>query len=402
MNLNEFVNALSYGKLDTKLKQLYGSSDNAILRSRARCLNAAERFSRLYPICSDIRVFSAPGHIDLSGSICGERSGCVLAAASDRDVLAIASLNGEGVIRVTMDNSPEIAFKVSDLRSRDDEQGTPAALIRAAVSKAEKAGIALRGFDMFVTSDIPESGAQTAGLSVLFALAIEGLCAENTPDTKQLVARARAAESAFSGSASGIAAYTLCAEGGIVFADGTAPGEPEIRRFDADISASGYCVCETAAGGEGTASCSADLCKIAAKLGAETLAEVNAEEFYSRLSELRESFGDRALARAAGFFEELDRLRRAADSLEIADTEGFFGNIDCGGSACEESLGVKVSRRILSGNGAVTVGSSSGTLAAFVPNYLAQEYISGMEGVFGVGSCRSGAVRTFGACEIVL
>lgn len=399
MNLNEFVNSLSNGALDSKLKQLNGSSDRALLRSRARCLNTAERFSRLYPICSDIRVFSVPGQTDLSGSLCGERSGCVLAAASDRDVLAIASLNGEGIIRVTADNSPEIAFKVGDLRSREDEQRSLAGLVMAAASEAEKAGIPLRGFDMLVSSEITDANGQAAALSVLLAFAIEAMCAETTPETDFLIPRARAAETAFSGSASGAAAYRLCAEGGIDFADGAASGEPEISRYDTDISASGYCVCETAGAGKEQTSFSSDVSKVAAKLGAETLCEVSEEEFFSKLPRLRETCSDTALARAAGFYAELGRLRRACECLEISDTDGFFGNIDCAGSACEESLGAKVSRRLLGENGAVI---DSETVAAFVPNYLVEEYVSGMERVFGPGSCRSGAVRTFGACEITL
>ena len=61
MKLKQFQADLTAGKYDEKLCRLYGSSGAVLAAQRARYLQAAENFSRLYPEREEIAVFSAPG-----------------------------------------------------------------------------------------------------------------------------------------------------------------------------------------------------------------------------------------------------------------------------------------------------------------------------------------------------
>lgn len=65
MTINDFVSALSSGYFDEKLYELYGNSDNEMLRNRIRYIDTCERFSRNYPKCDKIRVYSVPAKIDV-------------------------------------------------------------------------------------------------------------------------------------------------------------------------------------------------------------------------------------------------------------------------------------------------------------------------------------------------
>ena len=68
MKLKQFQADLTAEKYDEKLCKLYGSSDAVLATQRARYLQAAENFYRLYPEREEIAVFSAPGRTEIGSS----------------------------------------------------------------------------------------------------------------------------------------------------------------------------------------------------------------------------------------------------------------------------------------------------------------------------------------------
>ncbi|MFR4476236.1 MAG: hypothetical protein ACLT3Y_02760 [Ruminococcus callidus] len=60
MTVAEWKRALNAGKLDEKLKQLYGS--DAAVMAKKRYTEALEEFAKLYPERKQVSIFSAPGH----------------------------------------------------------------------------------------------------------------------------------------------------------------------------------------------------------------------------------------------------------------------------------------------------------------------------------------------------
>lgn len=67
MTIRDFVSALSGGYFDEKLHELYGSSDDEMLRNKIRYIDACEHFSKNYPKCDKIRVYSVPVKITVGG-----------------------------------------------------------------------------------------------------------------------------------------------------------------------------------------------------------------------------------------------------------------------------------------------------------------------------------------------
>ena len=138
-----------------------------------------------------------------------------------------------------------------------------------------------------------------------------------------------------------------------------------------------------------------------------------------RLPELTTKVNDRALLRAFHFYNENKRVEKAVTALENNDFEQFKQVIiDSGHSSFmlnqnvytpknpteqKLSLALAMSRELLDGKGAWRVhgGGFAGTIQAFVPNDLLDEYKEKMEKVFGEGSCHVLIIRPVGGTQVI-
>ena len=85
MTVAEWKRALNAGKLDEKLKQLYGSDAAVMAHQKKRYTEALEEFAKLYPERKQVSIFSAPGRTEVRqphrspARLCpcgGSQSGC--------------------------------------------------------------------------------------------------------------------------------------------------------------------------------------------------------------------------------------------------------------------------------------------------------------------------------------
>ena len=153
MTIYELSSGISSGSFDSQLKMLYGSSDRSVLRHRARYLSAAENFSRLYPECGDIRVFSAGGRAEISGNHTDHQHGNVLAAVIDADMIAIAETNGSDEIRIVSEGFGSFTVDTADMS--DADSGTSEALVKGIMHGLRENGVETGGLNVFVSSEIP-------------------------------------------------------------------------------------------------------------------------------------------------------------------------------------------------------------------------------------------------------
>lgn len=67
------------------------------------------------------------------------------------------------------------------------------------------------------------------------------------------------------------------------------------------------------------------------------------------------------------------------------------------------SLALAISKELLDGKGAWRVhgGGFAGTIQAFVPNDMLDEYKKTIEGVFGEGSCHVLIIRPVGGTQVI-
>ena len=405
---------------------LYGASEMAVLRARARYLSAAESFSRLYPESGDIRVFSAPGRTEIGGNHTDHQHGCVLAAAVSLDIIAIVSFHKQGIIRVKSEGYEAVEVKLKSLEMKKAEKGTTAALIRGIAAGFAKKGVDTGGFDAYMTSDVLSGSglSSSAAFEVLVGTVINEGFNGGAMSAADIAAIGQYAENVYFGKACGLMDQLVSASGGFVAVDFADTAAPDIRRVDFDFDRSGYAVCITDTKGsheklsDEYSAVFSEMKHVAEALGCEFLREADEEEFYKRLPELRKSCTDRELLRAAHFFGENRRAAEEAEALADGDTERFFELVNESGTSSAEllqnlyscvapkeqqiPLAIMLSKRFLGGNGAVRVhgGGFAGTIQAFVPGYLTADYAAEMERVFGAGSCYVLTVRPVGGYEL--
>lgn len=426
MTIYELTNGLSNGSFDRQLKMLYGSSERAVLRGRARYMCAAEIFSGLYPECGDIHVFSASGRTELGGNHTDHQNGCVLAAAVSLDMIGIVRFHQEGVVRIRSEGYMSEVIELSSLEVDQAERGTSAALVRGIAAKFAEKGVRIGGFDAYIMSELPWGGglSSSAAFEVLISTIINAGFNEGRAEAAEIAEIGRFAENVYFGKESGLMDQLVCAAGGFVAVDLAEPDAPVVSSLSFDFEKAGYSVCITNTGsshadqiGEYGAVCK-EMRQVAAAMDCGCLREVDEEAFYEKLPQLRKSCSDRAILRAAHFFAESRRAIHEAQALREGDTERFFELVNESGTSSGEllqnlyscscpseqqiPLAIMLSKRFLGGAGGVRVhgGGFAGTIQAFVPNYLAKDYAAEMERVFGEGCCYVLTIRPVGGYEL--
>ena len=428
MNIYDLISGISEGRFDEQFRKLYGASDRAVLKARARYLSTAEKFSVMCPECEEIHVYSAPGRTEIGGNHTDHQHGCVLAAAVSLDMIAIVNFHDEGVIRVRSEGYMADEIDLSSLEVNPAEKGTSTALIRGIAAKFAEMGVKTEGFDAYMTSDVLSGSglSSSAAFEILAATIINERYNEGKASSAELARIGRFAENAYFGKACGLMDQTVCAEGGAVFIDFADTEAPEMTSLGFDLDKAGYSVCITDTRGshadlsEEYDAVSAEMRSVARAMGCEYLRECDEERFYAELPELRRQCTDRALLRAAHFFAENSRAAEEAEALADGDTERFFELVEQSGTSSAEllqnlystgepqvqpvPLAIMLSKRFLKGAGAVRVhgGGFAGTIQAFVPTYLAADYAMEMERIFGAGCCYVLTVRPVGGCELML
>ena len=128
---------------------------------------------------------------------------------------------------------------------------------------------------------------------------------------------------------------------------------------------------------------------------------------------LKKQVSDRAILRAFHFVDETRRVTEAVDALKKDDLNRFFAaviasgesswkllqNLHVEGSSNQEMpLALEMSRRMLEGRGAWRIhgGGFAGTILAFVPMDMLDEYSARMNAVFGEKATTALAIRPEG------
>lgn len=426
MTVYELSNSLSNGGFDAVFSEIYGKSDMELLRQRARYLNAAEKFSRLYPEREEIHVFSAPGRTEIGGNHTDHQHGCVLAAAVTLDVIAVVGFHDEGVVRIKSEGHKINEIDLSDLLRHPEEDAHGGAIIRGVLAKFADMGVKIGGFDAYTTSDVLSGSglSSSAAFEVLLGTIIDRYYNNGKAGTMEIAKIGQYAENVYFGKASGLMDQMVCSVGGFVSIDFKNPDIPLIRTVDFDFSKSGYklCIVDTK-GSHGDLSgdyseIPQDMKSVAEQLGVNYLRDGNEEDFYANLPKIRGVCSDRAVLRAAHFFSESRRAELEAEALDHGDLTEFFRLINESGDSSaillqnlysakhrenqELMVGILMSKRCLKGCGAARVhgGGFAGTIQAFVPAYMASVFSKELDRVYGDGSCRVLGIRPTGSIEI--
>ncbi|MDR1292228.1 MAG: galactokinase [Clostridiales Family XIII bacterium] len=393
-----------------------------------RYLSLLETFETGFGIGNDVRLFSAPGRIEIGGNHTDHQRGVVLAAAIDTDVLCAATPSPDNTIFIRSAGYSDISVSLEDLSVHDDEKGSPSAIVRGVAAWFRKQGYDAGGFRAAITSNVSTGSglSSSAAFEVATGGIMNALYNEHKVGSVDIAIAGKYAENEYFGKPSGLMDQMASSVGGLVSIDFNDPAAPVVRRIDSHLADAGYDICIVDTKGSHAdltheyATIPEEMGRIAAAFGKDALTDVDEQSFFARVPKLRETCGDRSVLRAMHFFTDNQLALREADALAAGDIREFLSLVRRSGRsslACLQnifsasdparqgiSVALALSERFLSETGGawrVHGGGFAGTILAFVPDKSFDDYKREMDGVFGTGSCRRLAIRPVGGAEVL-
>jgi len=365
------------------------------------------------------RYFSAPGRTEVGGNHTDHQRGRVLAAAVDLDTVAAVRENGADIIRILSKGYPLCRINVTELMPKAEEINTTPALIRGVAARFSELGCAVKGFDAYCESTVlPGSGlSSSAAYEVLIGTIINCLFFGGKATPAQVAQIGQYAENVFFGKPCGLMDQTASAVGNLVTIDFATD---EICPVDFDFSACGHALCIIDSGADHAdltdeyAAVPGEMKAVAGFFGKTVLTEVAESDFYAAIPALRKKCGDRAVLRAVHFYRENARVPKQVAALEQGDFDTFLQLVKESGRSSymylqnvipagnttkqEVALTLALCEEFLQGRGAFRVhgGGFAGTVQAFVPVDILEEFRAGIDGVLGQGACHILSIRPQG------
>jgi galactokinase len=416
------------GEYDSIFSALYWPDAVSLAKQRARYIEAVENFERIYGAHSEVALYSVPGRIELCGNHTDHNNGIVMASAVNLDMIAVVSKSDIDEIRL---HSKEFDFEyvvdLSELEPDETEFGSSSAMIRGVAAGIREQGGVVGGFDAYVASDVLKGSglSSSAAFEICVAVILNEEYNGGRFDPVSLGIIGQFSENVYFGKPSGLMDQTACSVGGVISIDLKKPSAPVVTKVPMHLSAHGLYLVVTDTKGDHsnlTGEYSAirrEMEQVALFFDKKCLREVNYEDFLSNIAEVRIFAGDRAVLRAIHFFEECRRVSEAIEATAGGDIARFLSLIiECGNSSFEYnqnaysiaspekqgvSLALAISQVILRGRGAWRLqgGGFAGTIQAFVPSDLINEYCSAMRSVFGEDACYVLQFRERGAFKVI-
>ncbi len=418
--------ALERGELDQTLRTLRcgGEAQTA----RARVTDLVKGFQTAFDKGEDaqVAILSAPGRTEICGNHTDHQHGRVLAAAVNLDFLACAAPNGTNTIRFQSEGWPMVEVALDGSGPREDEKESTPALVRGMADRIAGMGYPVAGFDAYAVSDVlPGSGlSSSAACEVLLGVILNHLFCQDALDAVAIAQIGQYAENVYFGKPSGLMDQTASSVGGAVAIDFADPAKPVVRPMQVDLNAAGYALCIIDSGASHAdltaeyAAIPQDMKAIAGWFGKEVLRQLSQADVLANLPALRKQFGDRAVLRALHFFADDQRVEAEADALEQGDFDSFLAlvkesgrsswmylqDIVPAGAVQEQAMAVAlaVAETALAGRGAYRVhgGGFAGTIQAFVPLDMLEQFKAQVEPLLGEGSCHVLSIRPVGGAVV--
>ncbi len=394
---------------------------------RERYLKAADEFEKLFGE-KPTHFFSAPGRTEIGGNHTDHNLGRVFAASVSLDVIAAVKATDDNIITVKSEGFPQDEIDISDTAVKENEKNSSASLIRGMAAGFEKNGHKAGGFKAYTTSNVLKGSglSSSAAFEVLIGTVLNGLYNEHSVSAVEVAQLAQFAENVYFGKPSGLMDQMASSVGSFITIDFKDIKSPVINKVEYDLSASGYALCIVDTKGDHAdltpeyAAIPQEMKSVAQFFGKSVLREITKEQLLDNIKAVREKCSDRAVLRALHFFDDNDRVPAQAKALEDGDIDGFLRLINESGDSSFKylqnifassapdaqglSLALYIAKMALGSRGACRVhgGGFAGTIQAFVPDDMLEDFRKSIEDVFGEGSCYVLSVRPVGGAEVRL
>ncbi len=424
MKTNQMKNLLETKALDSNFSVVYTPAQYE--EQYARFLEVLASFEELFGADRDVELFSAPGRSEVGGNHTDHNHGRVLAAGISLDAIAVASKNDENIIRIKSAGYAMDTVECADLEIKEEQMGKSISLIRGIAARFVELGYNIGGFDATTASKVLSGSglSSSAAFEVLVCTILNHLYNDGKISPVEIAQISQYAENVFFGKPCGLLDQMACSVGGFVTIDFNDPSKPIIEKVDFDFASCGHSLCIVDTKGSHSdltdeyASVRQEMEGVAQCVGKKVLRETDKKTVLENAQQIAEKLGERAVLRAIHFFNDNDRVVKQVEALSNKDFETFKKLvIESGLSsymynqnvyACKDpkhqllSLALAVSEEILKGKGAWRVhgGGFAGTIQAFVPDELLEEYKKTMNALFGDDACYVLSIRPFGGVKL--
>ncbi|MEG0485348.1 MAG: galactokinase family protein [Oscillospiraceae bacterium] len=425
--IKDLIAKLESGVFDSRFKSLYNADDIKVQGQRLRYANAVRQFGEIYGEEQSVSIYSAPGRTEIGGNHTDHNNGVVMAAAVNLDIIAVVSKTNSNCIKVKsygFDNTDVV--NIENLAPVKKEQGRSASLIRGVAAGIKNENGDIGGLNVYTTSDVLRGSglSSSAAFEVVIGAIINGEYNDFKFTPVKIAQISQYAENVFFGKPSGLMDQTASSVGRAITIDFKNPNSPIVNGVDFNLAKYGFSLCITDTKGshadltDDYAAIRAEMESVAAYFGKSVLREVDENEFFDKISEIRKTCSDRAILRAIHFFADCKRAAALSNAVKEDRFNDFLSLIIDGGHSSFEynqnaysiknpseqgvALGCAISQRILNGKGAWRLqgGGFAGTIQAFVPNEVVKEYRSALDNVFGKDACYVLSVRNYGAIRV--
>lgn len=425
-NVDQLKQILLNGELDSSLSSIYANDQIKAQYPRYEAVldSFVEHFDERKT--KQITLFSAPGRSEVSGNHTDHNHGKVLAASISLDAVAAASKTDDGIVKIKSAGYAIDIVPCDDLEIKQAEIGKSNSLVRGVISRFKQLGYNIGGFEATTSSQVLSGSglSSSAAFEVLVCTMMNHLYNDGKISPVEIAQISQYAENAYFGKPCGLLDQMACSVGGFVTIDFKDPSKPIIDKINFDFEHSNHVLCIVDTKGSHSdltdeyGAVRSEMQEVAQFFGKNVLREIDKDMLMKNMAAIIEKSGERAAMRALHFFNENERVDKQVEALNNNNFEIFKKYvIESGFSSYmynqnvyttktpknqAVSLALAVSEQILKGKGAWRVhgGGFAGTIQAFVPVDLLDEYTSTMKSIYGNDSCYVLNVRAFGGVRI--
>lgn len=417
---------IASGDYDARLKEVY-LSDKAVADQKERLAVIIDEYVKLFGDNENIELFSAPGRTEVGGNHTDHNHGKVLAASVDLDTVAAAVKRDDSVIVEKSFNFDALEVDISDLNIHTEEFGKSSGLIRGMCAGFVEYGYKIGGFNAASMSRVLSGSglSSSAAYEVLIGTILNHLYNDGKVSAVDIAKIAQFAENKYFGKPCGLMDQMASSVGSFITIDFKDPSEPIIKKVNFDFASCGHALCIIDTGGDHAdltddyAAVRGEMEQAAEVFGKNVLRDVDEAEFMSNISLVREKVNDRAVLRAMHFYAENKRAEAEVKALESGDFDAFKELVTESGRSSYMynqnvfttkdvahqgvSLALAMCEYLLKGKGAWRVhgGGFAGTVQAFVPVDMLDDFCEKIEAVFSKGSCHVLSIRPFGGIKLL-
>lgn len=422
----EMKEKLEKGLIDEEFSVVYKKETYAA--QYGRYLEVLDSFSELFDKAQEreVALFSAPGRSEIGGNHTDHNHGLVLAAGISLDAIAVASKNDEGIIRIKSAGYPMDTVDCADLSVKENEKGRSQAIIRGVAARFKELGYNVGGFDATTASQVLSGSglSSSAAFEVLVCTMLSYLYNDGKVDPIEVAKISQYSENIYFGKPCGLLDQMACSVGSFVSIDFEDTSKPVVKKIDFDFEKSGHSLVIVDTKGSHSdltddyAAVRREMETVAEYFGKKVLREVDKKDVIRNAGEIAKKVSPRAVIRALHYYGENEKVVLQAQALSKNDFEAFKAliiesgyssymynqNVYTQKAGTEQplSLALCLSEKILKGKGAWRVhgGGFAGTIQAFVPDSMVEEYTSAMKAVFGDDACYVLSVRPYGGVQL--